>query len=101
MTRLPAVVTVPPPIEPPPGVCQRCVCVTGSHATSALCGDPSGGGCGPIAGGGGRVGGGGGAKPRPSAGGRPRTTPRLLCPGFLTKFVSMAKLELLTSDVGI
>src|SRR5580765_5289779 len=54
-TRLPAVVSVPPPLPPPPGMRQRIVCVTGSQATSAPRGPESPSGSGPIAGGEGTV----------------------------------------------
>src|SRR5579883_145514 len=100
MTRLPAVVTVPPLIEPPPGTCQRFCFATGSQAMSTLRDWPSGGGSGPIAGGGGSLAGGGCAK-LPSFGGGPRRIPILLWLGFQTKSVSIAKFELLLVDVGM
>src|SRR5262249_771362 len=87
-TRLPAVVTVPPPIPPPPGVRQRSFCVTGSHATSIpRC--PSGG-VGPTAGnvfalegGAGGVGGASGAAAAaaPAPGPAPRTPAGPAAPG--------------------
>src|SRR5579863_2660576 len=67
-TRFPAVVTVPPPVAPPPGWIHRRVCVTGSHAISAPPLIPSGS-SGPMAGGGGSVLG-------------PIVTPLFFCPGW-------------------
>src|SRR5438094_9062542 len=87
---------------PPPGVRQRNLWVTGSHATSIARCPP--GGTGPMGAGGGSVGRvcGGGSTPRPRPMPRlPRIMPMLRSPGLYVKFGSRAKVLVLLVDVGI
>src|SRR5215475_11132698 len=88
-TRLPAVVSVPPPMPPPPGMRHRIVWATGSQATSAPRGPESPSGSGPVAGGDGSV-----------AAGIGRTVP-VIMPGRGLYFASAAYVQLFIVDVGM